>query len=165
MVWTTWTVDASPLFVASRLFTHLCAGIALGGEVGCAFVMVYEYSPRSHVGFACSVAQAGYGMGAAVAAGAVGAIIGPGHTAGPHLLTSTPLSLAWRSLLALALPLVLLGVYIRIKVPEPPPSVRIHERGFVETNPIGKMVRYPWTIICCILFLFSDGILRVLFVP
>jgi len=58
-----------------------------------------------------------------------------------------------------------MAIYILHKVPESPAFHTMKTHGQLTSQPLAKVVCYPLTLICCVLLLFLDGILRVLFVP
>ena len=141
------------------------AAVALGGEWGCALVMVYEYSPRGNVGFATSIPQAGYGLAVAVVSLMVSALVGPGSMAGPHQTLTSPSEATWRPLFYLAFPLILLAIYIRVHVPEPEQSTAFRANGETSASPIRDLFMCRKTLLCSVLVLLLEGFLHILFIP
>jgi len=104
-------------------------------------------------------------VGAAVAAALVATALKPGSASGPHRLSSLPPPLMWRSQFFSAIPFTLSSLYLLVKLPEPRPSIRFREDGHTAPFAIIKVLGYPLTLICCVLLLYAEGVVRVLFVP
>ena len=65
----------------------------------------------------------------------------------------------------LAFPLVLLVICARVRAPEPRPSRLFRQEGQTLPYPISNLLHYPKALICCVLLMYLDGVMRVLFLP
>lgn len=127
------------------VFIRILQGISAGGEWGGAALMALEHAPTRRRGLYSSVAQIGVGSGIVLS------------TLVFNLFTRMPegafLSWGWRIPFLLAFPLVLLGLYIRLKVEESP-VFREAQREAAQRSgedhenapgmPIVDLLRYQW---------------------
>jgi MFS family permease len=105
----TWGLIA-PLGLVALRFVQ---GFALGGEFGAAVTLVAEYAPASQRGRWTALPQAGGPAGTILAAGVL-AVIGGAMSRGAFL------SWGWRLAFLIAIPLLLVGAWIRRGVEESP---------------------------------------------
>ena len=120
---------APVLLVALRLVQ----GIGLGGEWGGASLLVVEHAPRERRGLYGSLVQVGFPLGLVAASGAF-ALAG---------LLPEPAFRAWgwRAPFLASAALLLVGWFVRTRVPETPQFQSLKERGAVARSPLGDLVR------------------------
>ena len=119
---------------------RILQGISAGGEWGGAALMALEHAPTRRRGLWSSVAQVGVGSGIVLS------------TLVFSLFTRMPegafMSWGWRIPFLLAFPLVLLGLYIRLKVEESPVFQEAQRRREEQPDqsgpPIVELVRDQW---------------------
>ena len=119
---------------------RILQGISAGGEWGGAALMALEHAPARRRGLWSSVAQVGVGSGIVLS------------TLVFSLFTRMPegafMSWGWRIPFLLAFPLVLLGLYIRLKVEESPVCQEAQRRREDQPDqsgpPIVELIRDQW---------------------
>lgn len=122
------------------VFLRIVQGISAGGEWGGAALMALEHASTRRRGLWSSVAQIGVGSGIVLS------------TLVFSLFTRMPegafLAWGWRVPFLLALPLVGLGLYIRLKVEESPVFEAAQRSGETQENtptlPIVELMRDQW---------------------
>lgn len=106
---------------------RLAQGLAAGGELGVAAVFLIEHSPPHRRGLYGAWQPATMALGLALGLLVAG------------LLARLPGDLSegtWRVAFLVALPLGFVGVYLRLRVPETPPFVRLQESQSLAQGPI-----------------------------
>ena len=123
-------VGATALLVLAR-----CAqGIAAGGELGGAASFVAEYSPNHRRGFFCSTTQMGALAGALLASLTV--------TLLNEILGSAAMEdWGWRIPFLIAIPLGLVGLWIRMRLEDTPRFNAIDETGQKASAPVVELLR------------------------
>lgn len=117
---------AAPILL---IVLRLIQGFAAGGEAPVAQTFIAEYAPDGRRGFLCSFGQWG-GVGALLAATLLSAILG--RTVGPEAMNG----IGWRVLFLLAIPLGVIGLYIRTQLNETPAFVQLARKAELARNPI-----------------------------
>jgi MFS transporter, MHS family, proline/betaine transporter len=127
---------ASIGWVAPVLLLVLRAGqgAAVGGEQSGSAAFVVEYAPTHRRGWygGWQFATVGLGLGAGLAAGAV---------LSSTLSASALQSWGWRLPFLMALPLGLVGLYIRLRLEETPEFLLVQRDGRVSTTPVSETLR------------------------
>ncbi|WP_248489770.1 MFS transporter [Tsukamurella sp. PLM1] len=95
------------------ILARLLQGIAVGGEFGGAATYVAEYAPKGRRGY--DLSWLGVAVGGGLLAGSFGALLVT-NTASPEVVNGW----LWRIPFLLALPLGLVGVYVRTQLTETP---------------------------------------------
>ncbi|SEQ26471.1 Major Facilitator Superfamily protein [Faunimonas pinastri] len=107
---------------------RLLQGVAVGGEWGGATTMIIEYAPERLRGFFGSFVQLGNVFGLLVSTGAFA------------LVSAQPeqwfLSWGWRLPFLASLVLLLAGLFIRMKIQEPPAFERLKQENATQAMPI-----------------------------
>jgi MFS transporter, MHS family, shikimate and dehydroshikimate transport protein len=106
---------------------RLGQGIGLGGEWGGASLMVLEHAPSKRRGFYGSLVQIGFPLGLVTSAGAFALVT--------MLPESTFKSWGWRVPFLISIVLLLVGWYVRARIPETPLFQGLKERGDIARNP------------------------------
>jgi MFS transporter, MHS family, proline/betaine transporter len=123
-------------WVAPILLLALRAGqgAAVGGEQGGSAAFVLEYAPADRRGWygGWQYATVGLGLGAGLAAGVI---------ASSALPASALQSWGWRFAFLLALPLGLVGLYIRLRLEETPGFRSVQSEGEVSKAPVAETLR------------------------
>ncbi|MFZ0217179.1 MAG: MFS transporter [Candidatus Dormiibacterota bacterium] len=125
---------------------RLVQGFSTGGEYGGAATFMVEYSPDRNRGFWCSWLEFGTLGGFTVGAGIVTVFT----LILPH---AEMISWGWRVPFLLALPLGLVGLYLRLRLDEPPTFRELESKGQLAdaSFPVGEAVRHAWKpILLCI---------------
>ena len=104
-------------------------GVAVGGEYGGSAVLVVEYAPADRRGWYGGWQWATVGLGFAAGIGAAALL-------GATLPVFALHSWGWRLPFLLALPLGLIGLYIRIRLDETPGFRALQQRGAVARVPL-----------------------------
>jgi MHS family proline/betaine transporter-like MFS transporter len=109
-------------------------GAAVGGEQGGSAAFVLEYAPAHRRGWygGWHFATVGLGLGAGLAAGAL---------LSSRLPPSVLQTWGWRVAFLLALPLGLIGLYIRLRLPETPRFRSVQQDGTVSMTPLVETLR------------------------
>ena len=109
-------------------------GAAVGGEQGGSAAFVLEHAPADRRGWygGWQYATVGLGLGAGLAAGAI--------------LSSTLSAAAlqtwgWRVAFLVALPLGVVGLYVRFRLEETPDFRAVQRRGALSSTPLGETLR------------------------
>jgi MHS family proline/betaine transporter-like MFS transporter len=139
---------AAPLVL---LGVRLVQGFSTGGEYGGAATMIAEYAPTKQRGF----------YGAFLEMGTL-----TGYVAGAGLVLAMHLSLGdermhswgWRIPFLIALPLGLVGLYLRTRIADTPAFQRLEEAGAKAKAPLRETVLRNWPMmlkLICIVFLLN----------
>ncbi|WP_336156941.1 MFS transporter [Amycolatopsis sp. VC5-11] len=113
---------------------RLVQGISVGGEFGGAISYVAEFAPARRRGFLLSWLGVAIGLGL-LAGALVSAAVS--RSVSPDALASW----GWRVPFLLALPLGLVGVYLRLRLADTPEFVAAAREGGVENAPLRASVR------------------------
>jgi MHS family proline/betaine transporter-like MFS transporter len=106
-------------------------GLAAGGELGVAAVFMVEHAPNDRRGGFAGWHTATLALGVAAGLGVAGLVA---------LLPDDALDAGWwRMAFLLALPLGLVGLYLRRRVPETPRFVRLRKSDVLAISPIGEI--------------------------
>lgn len=124
---------APVLLVAARVVQ----GLAAGGEFGSAAAFLAEYSPRKHRGFGVSWLEFGSLLGFLAASLVV------------FVLTSvmdatTIQNGGWRIPFLIAVPLGIVGFYIRTKIEDTPEFKALEENDNIPQSPVKEVVTRHW---------------------
>ena len=119
---------APVLLVALRVVQ----GIALGGEWGGASLMVLEHAPAHRRGFYGSLVQVGFPIGL-VSASAVFSLV-------TLLPDASFKAWGWRIPFLVSVALVVVGVFVRARLPETPVFQDVKSRGRIVASPFIEMV-------------------------
>ena len=117
-------VAAPILLVVCRLVQ----GIAVGGEWGGAVLMATEHSPPEKRGFYGSMVQIGFPLGLALGTASFFALA--------NLSNEQFMSWGWRLPFISSAALIVIGVFIRLRIPESPDFERVMREGTVERFPV-----------------------------
>jgi MHS family proline/betaine transporter-like MFS transporter len=112
---------AAPLLL---LVCRLLQGFSTGGEYGGAMTFVAEYSPDRRRGFLCSWLECGTLTGYLLGAGIVTILQTTLGESSPELL-----AWGWRIPFLVALPLGIIGLYLRYRLEETPAFTQLTEQG------------------------------------
>lgn len=122
---------------------RLVQGIGLGGEWGGASLMVLEHSDPGRRGFFGSLVQVGFPFGLVTSAGAF-ALVG-------MLPDAAFKSWGWRLPFLVSIVLLLLGWFVRARLPETPLFEAIKRRGAIARNPvIETLLKNPRTFLVAV---------------
>lgn len=113
---------------------RLLQGLALGGEWGGAVLLTVEYAPSGRRGFFGGIVQTGATLGLALATGVL-------FLGSYYLPKGLFLTWGWRVPFLLSLPMMISGLYIRMKVTETPAFQRVLAAGKVVRFPIKDVLR------------------------
>ncbi len=113
---------------------RIAQGFAVGGEWGGAVLMAVEHSPVGKRGFYGSWPQVGVPVGLLLSTGVFGLI--------SKMPEQALLSWGWRLAFLLSILLVVVGLYIRLAIPEPPAFAKIKLSGREARMPILEAVRH-----------------------
>ncbi len=106
---------------------RLVQGLGLGGEWGGASLMVLEHAPAGRRGFYGSLVQVGFPLGLVAASGAF-ALAG-------HLPDAAFRSWGWRVPFLASIVLLVVGAFVRARIPETPHFERLRESGGIARRP------------------------------
>ncbi|MEW2355471.1 MFS transporter [Spirillospora sp. NPDC029432] len=128
---------AAPLLL---LAVRLVQGFSTGGEYGGAATVIAEYAPTKRRGFFGSFLEFGT---------LSGYILGAGLVLGVDLVLSDEAlhSWGWRIPFLIALPLGLVGLYIRTKLEDTPEFQKIEQAGEVARSPLKETLVHNWKMI------------------
>lgn len=128
---------AAPLLL---LGVRLVQGFSTGGEYGGAATMIAEYAPTRRRGFFGSFLELGT---------LVGYILGAGLVFGMDLLLSEDAmhGWGWRIPFLIALPLGLVGLYVRTRIEDTPTFQRMEEQGKKSQSPLKDTLTHYWRVI------------------
>jgi MFS transporter, MHS family, proline/betaine transporter len=113
---------------------RLVQGFAAGGETSSAVTVLFEYAPRNRRGFFTSFADT-FGFAAFVFGSGLALLLTAGL--GDEAMTAW----AWRLPFLLALPLGLIGLYLRVRLQDTPEFRRLAGAGEVAESPIRESFR------------------------
>jgi MFS family permease len=125
---------AAPILLTLLRFLQ---GIGVGGEWGGATLLAMEYSDNRHRGFWTSWPQSGVPIGLMLATTAMLLFrnLYPGEAYQ---------SVGWRMPFLLSPMLLLVGFYIRLRIPETPLFAQVQARGQESKAPLLFVLRYYW---------------------
>ena len=126
---------AAPILL---VICRLVQGLSTGGEYSGATTFIAEYSPVGRRGFYCSLLSVGTRLGFLAAAGLV--------TLLTFLLGSAQFnSWGWRIPFLVALPLGLVGLYLRSRLDETPEFAQVQRQGQVAAAPLRQTFTNAWS--------------------
>ncbi|MFB4306507.1 MFS transporter [Actinomadura sp. GTD37] len=128
---------AAPLLL---LAVRLVQGFSTGGEYGGAATMIAEYAPTHRRGFFGSFLELGTLTGYILGAGLVLAI-------DLALSESEMHSWGWRIPFMVALPLGLVGLYVRTRIEDTPTFQAMEEQGKKAKSPLKETLQHYWRVI------------------
>ena len=140
-------VAAPIVLVALRLVQ----GFAMGGEWGGAVLIAYEFAPPGRRGLYACLPQIGFAVGFALSSGIV------------TLLSSTLsneqfLAWGWRCAFFVSIPLLFIGLYVRLKLLETPHFVRARESFHLTKMPAGELLKnYRGSVVIGLLLRAGEG--------
>lgn len=122
------------------LAVRLVQGFSTGGEYGGAATMIAEYAPTERRGFFGSFLEFGT---------LTGYMMGSGLVLGMDLLLSeeTMHGWGWRIPFLLALPLGVVGLYVRTRIEDTPTFQRMEEAGKKSQSPLKDTLAHYWRVI------------------
>lgn len=137
----TFAIGILPTYAAIGAFAplllvlcRLVQGFAAGGETSSAVTMLYEYAPPNKRGYYSSFADT-FGFAAFVFGSGLALLLTAG--VGDAAMTSW----AWRLPFLLALPLGLVGLYLRMRMQDTPEFRKLEGEGGVSESPIRESFR------------------------
>jgi MHS family shikimate/dehydroshikimate transporter-like MFS transporter len=114
------------------ILLRVIQGIGLGGEWGGASLMVLEHAPAARRGFYTSFVQIGFPVGLVLAT-LVFALVS-------KLPDADFAAYGWRIPFLVSIALLLIGTFVRSRVPETPVFESLRTRGGLSNNPVGEAV-------------------------
>lgn len=130
---------AAGLLVAMRFIQ----GMAVGGEWGGAALMAVEHAPPGKKGLFGSLPQTGVGFGLILSSSAMAAVAA--------LPEPALLSWGWRVPFLASVVLLMVGWYIRTRVPESPDFEKLKQEGTRVKSPVAEViVRHPRALLAII---------------
>ncbi|GAA2433299.1 MFS transporter [Actinomadura vinacea] len=128
---------AAPLLL---LVVRLVQGFSCGGEYGGAATVIAEYAPTKRRGFFGSFLELGT---------LSGYVLGAGLVLGVDLMLSDEAlhSWGWRIPFLIALPLGLVGLYIRSRLEDTPEFQKLEQAGEVARSPLKETLLHNWRMI------------------
>ncbi|EWY41561.1 MFS transporter [Skermanella stibiiresistens SB22] len=136
---------------------RLLQGVAVGGEWGGATTMIIEYAPANRRGFYGTFVQLGnvFGLLTSTAAFAVAS----------SLDEASFMSWGWRIPFLVSIVLLAVGMFIRLRIPEPPAFQRLKEKRKDTTMPLVTVFRnHPKEIFAAAGMRFSENVLGYLII-
>ncbi len=127
---------AAPLLLAVRLIQ----GFSTGGEYGGAATMISEYAPTHRRGFFGSFLEFGTLTGYIMGAGLV-------FIMDLALSEEAMHSWGWRIPFLIALPLGLVGLYVRTRIEDTPTFQHMEQEGKKAQSPLKETVQHYWRVI------------------
>lgn len=124
----------APILLAALRFAQ---GVGVGGEWGGSVLLTLEYGDDRHRGFWTSWPQTGVPIGLGLAALSVLLF----ENLYPGVAFQ---SVGWRMPFLLSAMLLLVGLYIRLRILETPPFVRLKAEGQESKNPLLDTLRSHW---------------------
>lgn len=122
-------------------------GFALGGEWGGSALMTVEHAPMGRRGLYGSTMQAGVPAGLVLSSGVFALV---------SLLPDEQFfSWGWRIPFVISFALLAVGLYIRLKVTEPPAFQKLEQTGEKARLPIVEVFRHEWRKVIVLTFLQS----------
>jgi MHS family proline/betaine transporter-like MFS transporter len=133
------------------LAVRLVQGFSTGGEYGGAATMIAEYAPTHRRGFYGSFLELGT---------LSGYVAGAGLVLGMDVLLSHEdmHSWGWRIPFLIALPLGLIGLYVRTRIEDTPAFQHMEQAGETSKAPLRETLLHAWPMILkliCIVFLLN----------
>lgn len=125
---------AAPVLLAALRFVQ---GVGVGGEWGGSVLLTLEYGDDRHRGFWTSWPQTGVPIGLALAALSVLLF----RNLYPGVAFQ---SVGWRMPFLLSATMLLVGLYIRLRILETPPFVRLKAQRQESKNPLLDTLRCNW---------------------
>jgi MFS family permease len=125
---------AAPILLAALRFVQ---GVGVGGEWGGSVLLTLEYGDDRHRGFWTSWPQTGVPIGLALAALSVLLF----RNLYPGVAFQ---SVGWRMPFLLSATMLLVGLYIRLRILETPPFVRLKAEKQESKNPLLDTLRCNW---------------------
>jgi len=119
---------------ALLIVLRIIQGFALGGEWGGAALMSVEHAPEGRRGLWGATMQMGVPAGLLVSAGAFALV--------SMLPDEQFFSWGWRLPFIFSLVLLIVGMYIRLQVSEPPAFEKVAEKGEIEKAPLLSVWKY-----------------------
>jgi MHS family proline/betaine transporter-like MFS transporter len=134
------------------VLVRLVQGFAAGGESSGATTLLAEYAPSNRRGFVTSFVDV-FGFAAFVVG--AGLVLLFTATLGPDALNEW----GWRALFLLALPLGLVGVYLRLKLEDTPEFQAVKQKGEVAKSPLRTSLRTSWrALLFCVGFVVIKAV-------
>lgn len=134
------------------VIARLVQGFAAGGESSGATILLAEYAPSTRRGFVTSFVDV-FGFMAFVAAS--GLVLLFTSTLGPDALNSW----GWRLMFAIALPLGLVGLYLRTKLEETPEFQAVKAKGEIQKAPLRASLKTSWkALLFCVGFVVLKAV-------
>ncbi|MQA03553.1 MAG: MFS transporter [Streptosporangiales bacterium] len=121
---------AAPIIL---LLLRMLQGIGLGGEWGGAILLCVEHAPKDRRGWYSSWPQLGVPIGLLLATASVSAV----NAFGENALAEG----GWRVPFLISIVLVLIGLFIRLKVSEPPAFSQLKEQNEQAKVPLFEVIR------------------------
>jgi len=134
------------------LIVRLVQGFAAGGESSGATTLLAEYAPSNRRGFVSSFVDV-FGFVAFIVGGGLVFLV-------TWLISDEALnSWGWRVLFMLALPLGLVGLYLRSKLEDTPEFQNAKAKGEVVKNPLRRSLRTSWrALLFCVGFVVIKAV-------
>ncbi|MEX7694142.1 MFS transporter [Enterobacter hormaechei] len=121
---------------ALLILMRIIQGMGIGGELGGALLLAYEYAPEKRKGFFGSIPQAGVTIGMLMATFIVSLMT---------LFSEEDfLSWGWRIPFLLSSVLVILGLWIRKDIDETPDFQKVKKSGQVAKAPLRDTIKHHW---------------------
>lgn len=140
---------AAPLLL---VIVRLVQGFAAGGESSGATTLLAEYAPSNRRGFVSSFVDV-FGFAAFVAGS--GLVLLFTATLGSDALNDW----GWRAMFALALPLGLAGLYLRLKLEDTPEFQKIKKAGEITKKPLRTSISRWWkALLFCVGFVVLKAV-------
>jgi MHS family proline/betaine transporter-like MFS transporter len=134
------------------VIVRLVQGFAAGGESSGATTLLAEYAPSNRRGFVTSFVDV-FGFAAFVVG--AGLVLLFTTVLGPDALNQW----GWRALFLLALPLGLVGVYLRLKLEDTPEFQALQNKGDVSKSPLRTSLRTSWrALLFCVGFVVIKAV-------
>jgi MHS family proline/betaine transporter-like MFS transporter len=134
------------------VIVRLVQGFAAGGESSGATTLLAEYAPSNRRGFVTSFVDV-FGFAAFVVG--AGLVLLFTTVLGPDALNQW----GWRALFLLALPLGLVGVYLRLKLEDTPEFQALQKKGDVSKSPLRTSLRTSWrALLFCVGFVVIKAV-------
>jgi MHS family proline/betaine transporter-like MFS transporter len=134
------------------VIVRLVQGFAAGGESSGATTLLAEYAPSNRRGFVTSFVDV-FGFAAFVVG--AGLVLLFTTVLGPDALNQW----GWRALFLLALPLGLVGVYLRLKLEDTPEFQALQNKGDVSKSPLRTSMRTSWrALLFCVGFVVIKAV-------
>ena len=122
---------------ATLVILRLVQGLALGGEWGGASLMVIEHAPSHRRGLFGSLVQLGFPLGLVTSYGVF-------TLATSAIAPDAFLIWGWRIPFLLSVVLLVVGWFVRSRLPETPVFEDIRRRGEIAANPISETIFGNW---------------------